>query len=74
MARRCPKFEPGSAGAEGLGSLKMHHFRGEPLQLNLKGWAMQSPPRGVHPGLKFSGYPTQPEPIFESRAVYNEAA
>ena len=49
------------------GPQKMHHFLGRPLQLNLKGWAMQA-------GLKFRGCPTQPEPILESRAVYTGGA
>jgi cysteine synthase len=44
------------------GALNLSQAQPTPKQLNLKGWAMQV-------GLKFSGYPTQPEPILESRAV-----
>jgi hypothetical protein len=45
------------------GSLKMSHFRGGSLQINLKSLSMQTEP-------KSSGCPTPVEPIFESRAVY----
>jgi hypothetical protein len=38
-----PDFEPGAAGVEDLkGSLKMPHFRGKPLQINLKSLSMQA--------------------------------
>jgi hypothetical protein len=44
------------------GALNLSQAKPTPKQLNLKGWAMQA-------GLKFSGCPTKPEQIFESRAV-----
>jgi hypothetical protein len=37
-----PEFKPGFAGAVGLGSLKMSHFRGRSLQINLKSLSMQA--------------------------------
>jgi hypothetical protein len=37
-----PEFKLGFAGAVGLGSLKMPHFRGKPLQINLKSLSMQA--------------------------------
>ena len=45
------------------GAPNLSQAKPAPKQLNLKSLAMQA-------GLKFGGCPTQPEPIFESRAVY----
>ena len=47
------------------GALNLSQALPAPKQLNLISWAMQA-------GLKFSGCPTQSEPIFESRAVSRE--